>query len=142
MTLQLVNCLNSKLATFQLKRRRGLRAFYKMAEKAIDLEGGCCVDDFRGNCGMRVIYDLYDHPVGILKGYKDAGWGSAAIVAFSDNHINKTGARLARYIRKHKLGAVRSSTTVVNDNSGNKITAWYWTVDHKAFDKWVKENKK
>lgn len=115
-----------------------------MSPRNVDKSGAVIYEGFHGNCGMGIVCDLTGHPEGMLLDFHENGYDfdRPSIVAFSDNDRNKNGDTLAKYIRKHKLGAVRRSTTTRNLNSGNNITAWYWTVDHNKFKAWVKRAQK
>ena len=58
-----------------------------------------------------------------------------AVVVFSDIEENcdgqyKHGTRLAKFIEKHKLGAVLSMPPTQNPNSLHTLQVWMWQVDH------------
>ena len=62
-----------------------------------------------------------------------------AFVNFSDAIERGNGEKVAKYLRKHKLGRVTSITQKKNPSSGRIIKQWTWTVDHKAFKSWLKK---
>lgn len=100
-------------------------------------------------CGMAELYELYDGPVDALASL--AGWQRGMhendqegeggtfkpLVVFSDNHA-RNGEALADYITGNRLGTVVvSGRAVYNQNSGNRVKAWLWRINTKAWNKWV-----
>jgi hypothetical protein len=49
------------------------------------------------------------------------------------------GVRLARLIRKERLGKVRETTAVENPQTGNEIKCWMWEVDYDKLEKYAKK---
>lgn len=86
----------------------------------------------------------------IIKELKDEYWSETKpiskfppVIIFND--IIKTnklsGAeKLAKYIKKEKLGLLVCTPIRKNYNSGNKIKCWLWTLNKKNLKAWDKKN--
>lgn len=60
---------------------------------------------------------------------------------FTDVKPYAGALRLARYIRKNKLGTIIRSHEKRNPNSGNMLRVWIWETNKRNFIKWYnKEN--
>lgn len=55
-----------------------------------------------------------------------------------DDDLNGYGDRLKEFIEKSNLGTVIVSPANRNDNSGNMVEAFIWTVDRDNFKAWDK----
>lgn len=88
------------------------------------------------NCGIDVIGNLEGGPVDAMVAV--VLYGVQPMFMFSDAVEFKHGERLARYIRRHKLGKVVSGPTVtnINDFAHHEIKAWFWVPDRDAVQKW------
>lgn len=106
-----------------------------------ELARHCSVSELDGCCGADELYHIEavsdDVRVPVARAY---GLCSSALIVFTDAVRNRNGSRLARYIRRQKLGKVTSSSVAYNDNSGNDIQAWVWAVDYGALGRWAKVN--
>ncbi len=118
----------------------------------------CCglaeLADIAGNTPERIVRDvatcMFDEQDSIRKSSSDDyywnenSWENAEcqcpFLIFSDIREARTGKALAKYIRKHKLGAVYGSQARVNVRSGNKLRCWVWTVKKQALKKWLDNN--
>lgn len=63
-----------------------------------------------------------------------------AFIIFSHHAGNRRGKSLRALIEKKGLGTVWTSDARKNENSGNHIVVYVWTVDQPAFVKWIEEN--
>lgn len=63
-----------------------------------------------------------------------------AFIIFSHHASNRRGKSLRALIEKKKLGTVWTSDARKNENSGNNIVVYVWTVDQPAFIEWIEEN--
>jgi hypothetical protein len=57
---------------------------------------------------------------------------ACAFITFSDNKDAGCGTKLAKYIRKHRLGGLTQTPWVENPNSNNLIRVWVWAVNRDA----------
>lgn len=91
-------------------------------------------------CGILEISGLQDDSLHTVLSFRDAEEANDnryAFAIFSDIVVGdrKRGENLARYIRKHKLGKVRSSSAKRNLNTSSTIKMWIWEVNHDALDR-------
>lgn len=86
-------------------------------------------DDYEEGC------DVFPTPIKILSDFKGRMPYRYPVVIFSVNNDGgrTQGDRLARYIRKHKLGRVTATAWGLNPNSSCKIRVFTWAVDWKIF---------
>ena len=95
-------------------------------------------------CGTRELVGVsYRLPFALVKDLVLSG--KFAHVFFTDTDIRKpqrecSGWAMEEFINANNLGKVIMSETRVNPNSGNKLTAWIWTVSRNKLKKWQKEN--
>lgn len=52
------------------------------------------------------------------------------------------GENFAAYLREHSLGEVLETPVRFNPNSGNKIKAWIWSINHANLRDWFTKEKK
>lgn len=68
----------------------------------------------------------------------------ASFLFFSEPQTQKGntphGSRLARYIKKNRLGDVWESPPRINPNSHNVLCMWVWVVDIYKFAQWYNKN--
>ena len=89
-------------------------------------------------CGIEELYDLREPNVVLCK--VDMYSERRAMIIFHDKvSSNTNGVRLARKIRREKLGSVQASKKKVNPNSGNMIRMWIWYPDFEALDNYCDE---
>lgn len=82
-------------------------------------------------CGIEEISDLSWDTNGVLmKVFDDSA--RRAMIIFHDAVHEGNGARLARKIRRLKLGKLYSTKQVVNPNTTNLIQAWVWIPNWNA----------
>lgn len=87
-------------------------------------------------CGTKEICRVsYMEPESLLRKYAHSLLTRVAHVFFTDINANsrsaRSGFRFAAYIRRNRLGRVTKCVqSAINPNSGNRLTAWIWTVDH------------
>lgn len=82
-------------------------------------------------CGIEELYVLSEDTNATIA-YVDSGSERRAMIIFHDAVKYGNGARLAKMIRKKKLGTVRCSEAVHNPNSKNVIRLWIWVPDWLA----------
>jgi hypothetical protein len=95
-------------------------------------------------CGVGEIADINDHekPAEVLMagGIHLLRYGHHV---FTDTHYQQNlGPRLARYLKRCNLGKVINTKYAYNQNSGNKVMVWVWTVDKPRLVKWFKRRGK
>lgn len=105
-------------------------------------------------CGLCELFNLEDGPVDCLAALAawqhgldgfdgddaefEVGHGNyKPLVVFSDWVDLYNGHRLARYIKKHRLGSLVYSRIAYNENSGNYVRAWLWTIHQTAWEDWM-----
>jgi hypothetical protein len=91
-------------------------------------------------CGILEITGLQDDSLHTILSFKEndeANDSRYAFAIFSDvmGREGNKGKNLARYIRKHKLGKVRSSSPKRNFNTSSIIKMWIWEVNHEALQR-------
>tara|TARA_B100000508_G_scaffold136474_1_gene129563 strand:- start:481 stop:810 length:330 start_codon:yes stop_codon:yes gene_type:complete len=69
----------------------------------------------------------------------DKSYFNGAFFIFTDNHHYDCGKKFAAYLRRHKLGTVKTVGTRKNPNSGNVVTVWVWMFNR---DKCLKHKNK
>lgn len=85
---------------------------------------------FLNKTGPRKYKHEYEHPADLIAKIQPLYGGFKnfrPFMIFSDNS-QSVGESLAKYIKDNKLGSIHRSTEERNDNSGNKITVYLWTV--------------
>ena len=105
-------------------------------------------DETMISCGVNQLYDLYDTPEKILHQVisassiqDDTGMSFPAFYVFSDNfEEEEEGTKLARYITRHKLGAVVATRKRRNPNTHNLIQVWVWAPREKALRSWARKH--
>lgn len=100
----------------------------------MDLEASsisCGVDQLFGleHSPKTIVQDLAQEIVDHQEWYEDR---PPAFLVFSDAVNFKNGRKLASYIKKNNLGALYGTQPKTNNNSGNKIQVWTWSVDWPA----------
>lgn len=83
------------------------------------------------HCAFYLFSDKYNYSV-----FGTKPDGSQGIVKAETAH---NGEQLANYIVEKGLGEVTASPEAINPNTGNRIRAWIWKVDHEALNKWCAE---
>ena len=53
-----------------------------------------------------------------------------------------SGAKLANFIKKNKLGDIIVTKSNINPNSGNSLRVWVWTYNRQAVGNFLKSCKK
>ena len=79
-------------------------------------------------CGIQELIgiDRYSSPAKIIHDVADLmHYQDVTYIIFSS--ITKSGANLANYIRKHKLGVLKTAPKRINLNSDNELQVWLWT---------------
>lgn len=93
------------------------------------------------NCGMGAFHYLEDTETVMMEKIADAiEWDNLAIIQFSDADAFQNGKAIAAFIRRYKLGTIRS-TSALNENSGHIITAYLWKVNRKAVRQWLERHR-
>ena len=100
------------------------------------------VDRIAGCCGIRSLWDIQteDPAEVIVEAWEeiDNEGLSAPFIMFADNTENRSGHRLARYIKKHKLGSINRTRPALNPNSDNMLVIWLWKIDEQAVRRHVR----
>lgn len=99
----------------------------------VDLKGTSC-------CGVKEINGLQDEISNVYNVYSHTKTQKFGAVIITDRITTGKGLSTVKFIRKYKLGKVVSTPEFYNPNSGNKIQAWMWIVDHQKLDKFIITN--
>lgn len=83
------------------------------------------------SCGVAELSNLWNPTIADVMDLPVEGLRPAFIV-FSDV-AGSNGDKLAKLIKKHKLGTLTVTRPKTNPNSGNKIKVWAWSVDQSKF---------
>ena len=84
-------------------------------------------------CGIYQLYSLDKKPIVNVVAVAQELERDYPMVIFHDTIKSGRGAKVAAYIKRHKLGSVHASTIHNNPNSGNDIQMWIWYPDWAAF---------
>ena len=109
----------------------------------IEINGtsSCGIDEISG------ISNWGNTPEGIVKHIltnadKQAHFNFSDITKEKKTRVKSTGAKLAKYIKAHRLGRISSTPPALNKNSGNTIKQWTWTPNYENLKLWKKLNNK
>ncbi len=93
-----------------------------------------------GNCGIAELFGLGASTREIVN-TASLYAGKYPHIWFSDADVNGNAERLRQAIVAHGLGEVVQSRNAVNPNTKNLITAYIWTPNRTAIDKYLAATK-
>ncbi len=104
------------------------------------------LDHINSCCGIGELVGIDETPKAIVaRVYEDSTsdmdglpYDRYNMIVFTDNVKFKNGAKLAAYIKYHKLGEVTASPIVWNPSRSSRVRMWTWLPNWKKIDKMFK----
>jgi hypothetical protein len=80
--------------------------------------------------------------VDAAEGYFEEVDLTRAYILYTTTGDSRIGLAITQYISKYRLGVVQKTRPTLNNNTGNMVTAWMWSVNKRNFESyWHKTNR-